>query len=96
MPRGSVYSKEQAVQRNAFSNARAQARHRGQEWSLDYEDWCAAWGSDFVNRGRKPGSKCLVRNDETKPWCKDNLLVVDRSEVLIHQKKPAPRPLYRE
>lgn len=96
MPRGSVYSKIEAYRRNAFSNARAQARHRGQEWNIEYEDWIEIWGTDFDNRGRKPGHKCLVRNDETKPWCKENMLVVDRSEMLIHQKRPAPRPLYRE
>lgn len=64
-----------------FCFARSQANRRGEGWFLSFQEWYAAWGEDIDNRGTTKGSKSMTRIDIEKSWKKDNIMIVDRSEL---------------
>lgn len=59
---------------------RNQARFRGEEWELEFDDWLAIWGSNIQYRGRQKGSMTMVRIDYERPWSNTNARIVDRKE----------------
>lgn len=59
---------------------RNQAQYRGEQWTLEFDDWLAIWGTNIQYRGRQKGSMTMVRIDYTQPWSKTNARIVDRLE----------------
>jgi hypothetical protein len=59
---------------------RNQAKYRKEEWNLSFHEWLSIWGDDIEKRGRTWDSMTMMRNDWTKPWSKDNVIIVTRQE----------------
>ena len=67
----------------AWQKHRCQANHRGEEYRLSHEDWCALWPYDvFIQRGRHIDDLCLSRKDHTGAWCLENVHIVPRRQHL--------------
>jgi hypothetical protein len=64
----------------SFQRWRAQAKLRGEAVEMTERDWNAVWGDLWFKRGRSIDSWCLSRKDWTKPWSKDNCLLMQRRE----------------
>lgn len=65
-----------------FSNARAQARYKGQLWNIQFDDYCDIFLCDpkYLNSGVRPDSYNLCRIDQTGAWSIDNVVVRTRRE----------------
>lgn len=68
------------LQYRAFIQQRNQARWRGEEWTITFEQWLDLWGDRYHLRGRTVNSLCLTRRDYDLPWTQDNTEVVSRQE----------------
>lgn len=72
----------------AWLKHRAQARYRGEEYDLTWDDWCELWTpSKWSKRGRQVNSVCLQRKDIWGAWSLDNCEVVTRLEQLRRQRE---------
>jgi len=61
----------------AWQKHRAQARFRGEEYELTWEEFQSIWPNElFLQRGRTRGSYSMIRLDNTQPWAIDNVEVV--------------------
>lgn len=73
----------------AFLKHRSQARFRGEDYALTWEDWQGLWSDDdFQCRGRRADDLCLSRIDHLGEWSLANVEVIPRLE---HLKKERPR-----
>ena len=70
----------------AWGRSRAQAHFRGEPWQLLFEEWEAAWGDQWLRRGRHRDNLLLVRPDPELPWSSDNVELVDRPEFNRRQR----------
>ena len=68
------------AQYRAWVQARAQAEYRGEGWELEFDQYQAAWGPCWDQKGRTRDSMCLTRNDYLLPWSADNILLVSRQQ----------------
>jgi len=72
----------------AWLKHRAQARYRGEDYYLSFEDWCELWTpSKWSQRGRKADSLVLQRQRIDGEWSLDNCEVVTRLEQLRRQRE---------
>jgi len=58
---------------------RAQARFRGEEYNLTWEDWQELWRCCWQCRGRKATELSLYRIDNKLPWDTSNVVVVENA-----------------
>jgi hypothetical protein len=65
--------------------AKAQARFRGEEWFLEFEEYYELWKDDWPNRGRRPEDMCMTRRDPEFAWDKDNAYIITRKEHFSNQ-----------
>ena len=67
-----------------FLVARAQAKTRGEEWLLTFEEYFSMWVKDdrWLLRGRNKDSLCMSRIDMLGPWDTHNVEICTRSEML--------------
>jgi len=72
-------------QYNAWHKSRAQARFRGEDWQLEFEEWVEIWGTNWSRRGRGPDSLVMMRRRWQEPWTKRNAQLVDRPT--FHQRQ---------
>lgn len=71
----------------AWLKHRTQARYRGEDYGLSWEDWESLWSDDlWAQRGRKSGNLCLMMHDKNEGWCLNNVSVVTRGEQLKRQR----------
>lgn len=68
-----------------FQAHQAQAKFRGDEHTLTFEEFFEIWKNDWHNRGRQADNMCLTRIDHGGPWSKDNVELVTRQEHLERQ-----------
>lgn len=66
---------------------RAQAKFRGEEWDLSFDEFYELWKNDWYNRGRQRDNVCMSRKDSSLPWNKDNTIIVVRYDHLVEQAK---------
>ena len=66
---------------SVFIQQRNQANYRKEGWTLTFDEFKEAWDDKWDNRGRKKGTYCSTRIDQTKPWTADNYVVMVRGEV---------------
>ena len=67
----------------AFLRMRCQAKFRGEEWTLTFEEFQAHWVDKFwIMRGYHRNAPCMTRIDETQPWSNSNVMIVPRLTVL--------------
>lgn len=64
---------------------KAQARFRGEEHNLDFEDFYDFWNGYWHDRGRAADDLCLTRIDPEKPWSKQNCELRVRKEYLAEK-----------
>jgi hypothetical protein len=65
-------------QRLAFYRMKAQAKHRGEEFLLSFEEFSTLWDGLWEQRGRKPDDYCMTRTDNTLPWHTSNVKIITR------------------
>lgn len=65
-----------------FNRARTQARFRGEQWTMTFEDWNEFWPTPEIwsQRGRSGDRLCLTRRDPTGPWSRENCCRILRSD----------------
>ena len=63
-----------------WHRARAQARHRGIDWQLTFDQWLAIWGDQLDSVGRANTDLCLARTDQDLGWVQGNVSVTTRKE----------------
>ena len=70
--------------RRRYIRSKGQAIFRGQEWQLEFEDFCEFWKENqyYLIRGRNSESYQLCRIDQTGNWKKDNVIIKTRSQHL--------------
>jgi len=66
----------------AWQRMSCQARFRGEEWQLTFEQFQTIWGDQWSQRGRRSHSLCLTRRDPEQPWDNQNTELVTRLESL--------------
>ena len=69
----------------AWHRQRAQANHRGETWTLTFEQWLDCWGEKFDLRGRDADSLCMTRADWEGDWDEHNVELVIRREHFRRQ-----------
>jgi hypothetical protein len=67
--------------------AKAQAAYRGEEWTLDFEDYYNAWNGLWDQRGRTTDGLCMTRKDYSDAWTKDNIEIITRKEHFQRQRQ---------
>ena len=70
-----------------WQKARAQANFRGEEWTLEFEDFYQLWKDEWNNRGRDGTSMCMTREDYDGVWSKENTCLMVRAELIKRQNK---------
>ena len=71
----------------AFLKHRAQARYRGESYSLDFSDWEQFWPPElYEQRGTSSHNLCLRQIDPEGGWHAHNCEV-----VTVHEHRSAPR-----
>ena len=82
------YAPKVALWRRKYSNTRALARYRKEEWAFTFETWDDMWETSGVkeHRGNKPHQYCMVRLDPIEAWGPHNCIIVGRR---MHLKKQA-------
>ena len=68
-----------------FQAHQAQAKFRGDEHLLTFEEFFEIWKDHWHLRGRQADCICLTRIDPRGPWSKENCELVTRQEHLIRQ-----------
>lgn len=67
----------------AYLKHRAQARYRGEDYQLTWEDWESFWSDeDFLERGRSSSSLCIALIDPEGCWDLNNVEIKTRREQL--------------
>jgi hypothetical protein len=61
-----------------WHRARAQAKHRGIEWALSFDQWLEIWGDNLDSVGRATQDLCLARTDQDQGWIPGNVSVISR------------------
>ena len=68
-------------QYKAWAQQLNQARWRGEEWNLPFEDWIEFWDAKWdKGRGRGRDCYCLVRQRYDEPWSKHNVELITRRQ----------------
>ena len=70
----------------AFGRARCQARFRGEDWSLTFQDWEELWQGCWHLRGRHSQDLCLCRQDYSQGWHRSNVDLITHLEHNRRQK----------
>lgn len=68
-----------------WQKTKAQAKFRGEDYSLTFDEYYELWKDDWHNKGRKADNICMTRRDPAGGWHKDNVELVTRQEHLIRQ-----------
>jgi len=65
-----------------YARHKAQAKHRSETYELSPSEYYDVWhdSGHSGDAGRKRGQYTLIRVDRSKPWSKDNVSVITRSE----------------
>ena len=61
---------------------KAQARFRGEEHDLSFDEYFAIWDGYWYARGRAADELCMTRIDPSEAWTKDNCELRIRKEYL--------------
>lgn len=68
----------------AYLKHRSQARYRGEDYTLTWEDWHSIWTDTlWATRGRQRHSTVLGRINWDQGWHKNNVAVMTRMEHFV-------------
>jgi hypothetical protein len=78
----------------AYLRKKAQAKFRGEEWSLTIEQWFKLWDDSGLwhNRGRHPHASAVFLQDPEGGWHIHNVEICDRTVKLRELRLGKPRP----
>jgi hypothetical protein len=65
-----------------YCQMRAQAKFRGEEFLLTWQEFQDKWQGKWHLRGRQSNSLCMSRSDWDGPWDNTNTIVIERHEHL--------------
>ena len=72
----------------SYLKHKAQARYRGEDYSLTLEDWMTMWTDElWLERGRGSDNYCLQQQDPEFGWHHNNVEIVTRKEHFAQIKK---------
>jgi hypothetical protein len=71
--------------RAKYTTHRAQAKSRGVEFTLTFEEWCALWEPHWSERGKKPGQYCMTRKNDAGNYSLGNVEVSPVAANLAEQ-----------
>jgi hypothetical protein len=72
----------------AWLKHRSQARYRGEDYELTWEDWQTLWTNElWSQRGKSNESVCLARKDFTEGWDPANVEIIPRIDQIRRQKE---------
>jgi hypothetical protein len=63
-----------------YNNNKANAKRRGIEWQLTWEEWWHLWQPYYHLRGRTNGSYQLCRNGDSGPYSINNCYIATREQ----------------
>jgi len=77
-----ILEKERDPVRYAYRVTRQNAKRRGKDWSITYEEWAdfCARTRYLENKGRGPNSATLDRIDAAKGYSLDNIRILSLSD----------------
>lgn len=65
----------------AYLKHKAQARYRGESYSLSFQEWETLWQDDvWEQRGKTADSLCLAQIDCKQGWHVNNLEIIPRKQ----------------
>jgi hypothetical protein len=70
----------------AYMQMQAQARFRGEEFTLTFHEFQDLWQGRWDCRGRASKDYCLTRRDSLQPWNSVNTICVERGLHLRTQR----------
>jgi len=80
------YKKEWAkTPRAKYTVQRAQAKSRGIEFTLTFEEWWSLWEPHWTDRGTAPGQYCMTRNNDAGGYVFGNVAVKQVGSNLSEQ-----------
>jgi hypothetical protein len=65
-----------------YTQMKAQAKFRGEEFVLTWQEFQDKWQGKWHLRGRESNSLCMTRLDWDGAWDNDNTIIVERIEHL--------------
>lgn len=65
--------------------AKAQAKFRGEEWDLSFDEYFELWNGNWDQRGRAADDLCMTRKDWERGWHLSNCYIAVRTEHLVRQ-----------
>lgn len=66
---------------NPWHKARVQARFRGEDYQLTFDEFCELWTDElWQRRGRGSQDLGMTRRDLSGPWTVENCVIVTRRE----------------
>jgi len=70
--------------RQTYNRSRNQAKHRGQTWSIDFDDYAFLWlaNDNYKKQGRRRNDLHLARIDDSGDWEINNVQIVTRGKHL--------------
>lgn len=68
-----------------WQKMKAQAKFRGEDFTLEFEDYYEFWKDCWPQKGRLATSLCMTRKNIHGAWSKDNVEIVTRQEHLERQ-----------
>jgi hypothetical protein len=66
--------------RGRYAQHRANAKNRGVEWQLTFEDWWAVWEPHWDQRGPHANGAIMCRIQEPGPYSPDNVRIGTKSQ----------------
>jgi hypothetical protein len=78
----------------AYLRKKAQAKFRGEAWTLTIDEWFKLWDDSGLwhNRGRHPHASAVFLQDPEGGWHIDNVEICDRTVKLRELRLGKPRP----
>jgi hypothetical protein len=74
-------------QYTAWLRAKAQARYRGEQWDLTFDEFQTLWHGYWSRRGRGTLSYVMSRHDPDGAWDTTNAACMQRIEYLKRQQE---------
>jgi hypothetical protein len=69
-----------------WQRSSAQARYRGEEFEMTFEQFYKLWKDHWPQRGRGIDDLCMSRKDHGGPWSKKNTHIITRKQHYQNQR----------
>jgi hypothetical protein len=76
--------REGSPRKVAYNNHKQNAKRRGTEFNMTFEEWNGWWGDDFDKRGTGADDLCMCRTNDEGPYELGNIYKATRSTNGAH------------